>query len=105
MKQTHQIIVATNKKVTYDTTQYIRQPQKVVAIKSVDEFDDTPKIKKVTSIQSKRIKDYRIKHNLTQHDFAKLVEIKPNVIAEYENGTAIFNVIEWNKINKQLSKC
>jgi DNA-binding transcriptional regulator YiaG len=99
---THPIIYATFEKPG-ESKDKVKDKVKI-ASSNLASNDDTVKIKKVSSIQSQKIRDFRQKYNMSQIVFAKAIELKHSIVVEYENGTANFNVLEWNKINNYIDK-
>jgi ribosome-binding protein aMBF1 (putative translation factor) len=49
-----------------------------------------------------KIKEYRIKNNLTQLDLALKLNLQVNIINDYENGIGIKNKVIINKIDNLL---
>lgn len=101
-----QIVVATNRPQTANSTQqYIRKPQVVVASsanKVEDEKDDTPKLKAVRQDLSRRIQQERTALGWTQKELATNACVQLVVVNEYESGKALNNQTEIQKILKAL---
>ena len=70
---------------------------------NLDEVDrDTFKIKKVNANFSKEMCQRRNALGITQKDLAQKINVRPNIINDYESGKAIPNSAILNKIKRQL---
>jgi len=74
-------------------------------MKSLDESTDVGKHKKINKILCQHIRQGRNTKKLTQVQLSNLICVKPQVINEYENGTAIPNNQILGNIEKKLGIC
>jgi ribosome-binding protein aMBF1 (putative translation factor) len=79
------------------------QTEKPIKVKETVDPDDIQKVRMVTSAQSTKLKQARQILQITQKDFATKVNLSTSVIAAYEDGSAVFNQSEWDKINSLIS--
>ena len=65
--------------------------------------DELPKLDKITTEQSKILREARSGKGLTQYDLAKRLNINVSIIKDYENGTVTkFNKKTYNTILRTL---
>ena len=65
--------------------------------------DDVPKLDKITTDQSKALREARAAKSLSQVDFAKMLNVNVSIIKDYENGTiAKFNQKFYNTLLRRL---
>lgn len=107
-KPTHQIVVAKEPekpntvrvaKMVKGTPQFINEIIRTPKIYKNEDIESIEKIKYVSKNISQRIKDARMRLNQTQIDFAIKAGINVNVLKSYENGTAIPNSVELQKLS------
>jgi ribosome-binding protein aMBF1 (putative translation factor) len=72
--------------------------------KDDNDYEETLHVKKVSSAQSQKIRDFRSKFTMTRDDLSKAIGVNSHIVAQYENGTANFNPGEWSKINNGVDK-
>ncbi len=71
--------------------------------KKISDDDELPKTDKVGIDTGKNIMQARLAKGLKQVDLAKQLNITPDVIRDYENGTAIRNNAVLSKIKRALN--
>ncbi len=71
--------------------------------KKISDDDELPVSDKVGIDIGKQIMQARLAKNLKQVDLAKQLNITPDVIRDYENGTAIRNNAVLSKIKRALN--
>lgn len=79
-------------------------PQHSTGYKKLKNLDsDNPEAPKTLGLTvAKRIQQGRVSKNLTQKQLAQKINVKPQVITEYETGKAIPNQTILNKIARTL---
>ena len=70
--------------------------------RKLDEQDEAGKLPEVGLSLGKRIQQARMAKSMTQKQLATLINEKPNVVAEYEQGKAIPNNQILGKLEKKL---
>jgi ribosome-binding protein aMBF1 (putative translation factor) len=70
--------------------------------KKIRDDDELPQVEKVGIDIGKQIMQARLAKNLKQADLAKKLNITPDFIRDYENGTAPMNKVILNNIGKAL---
>ena len=70
----------------------------------IDQETEILSHKKVNSDLSLRINNYRQDHHLTQDQLALKLNLRVDLVKNYENGTAIHDLTIVNKFNHLLSK-
>lgn len=73
-----------------------------VSGKKIKDDDELPQVEKVGIDIGKQIMQGRLAKNLKQTDLAKQLNITPDIIRDYENGSAPLNKSVLNKIGKHL---
>lgn len=74
-----------------------------IRIGKINEEEETFHVKKVSKEFAKQIVQARLAKNWTQKDLARAMNETTNVIASFENGTAIYNPQMVQKFQKILS--
>jgi ribosome-binding protein aMBF1 (putative translation factor) len=74
-----------------------------VSGKKINDNDELPQVDKVGIETGKIIMQARLAKNFKQVDLAKQLNVLPDIIRDYENGTAIRNGNLLNKIGKILN--
>jgi len=73
-----------------------------VSGKKIKDEDEIPQVEKVGMDTGKIIMQARLAKNLKQTDLAKQLNITPDIVRDYENGSAPRNGALLNKIGKVL---
>jgi ribosome-binding protein aMBF1 (putative translation factor) len=73
-----------------------------VSGKKIKDEDEMPQVEKVGIETGKLIMQARLAKNLKQTDLAKQLNVLPDIIRNYENGSAPRNGALLNKIGKHL---
>ena len=74
--------------------------------KKIKDENELPQIEKVGIDIGKQIMQARLAKNLKQADLAKQLNITPDIIRDYENGSAPLNKSLLNKIRRHVGiKC
>jgi ribosome-binding protein aMBF1 (putative translation factor) len=73
-----------------------------VSGKKINDDDELPQVEKVGINIGKQIMQARLNKNLKQTDLAKKLNVTPDFIRDYENGTAHMNKAILNNIGKIL---
>ena len=71
--------------------------------KKISDNDELPQVDKVGIETGKIIMQARLAKNIKQVDLAKQLNVLPDIIRDYENGSAIRNGTLLNKIGKILN--
>jgi DNA-binding transcriptional regulator YiaG len=72
--------------------------------KDDNDYEETLHVKKVSQVQSQKIRDFRSKFSITRDELSKAIGVNSHVVSEYENGTDNFHPAEWSKINNGIDK-
>ncbi len=73
-----------------------------VSGKKIKDDDEIPQVEKVGIDIGKQIMQARLAKNLKQTDLAKQLNITPDIIRDYENGSAPLNKSLLNQIKRKL---
>jgi putative transcription factor len=73
-----------------------------ISARKLEEEDEVFKLETPTIEMRKLLQQERMKAGLTQAELAQMCNIKPNIIAEYENGKGIPNPIMLGKIERAI---
>jgi ribosome-binding protein aMBF1 (putative translation factor) len=74
-----------------------------VSGKKINDDDELPQVEKIGIDMGKIIMQARLDKKLKQVDLAKQLNITPDIIRDYENGTAVRNGALLNRIGKVLN--
>lgn len=73
-----------------------------VSAKKLEEEEESFRLEKPTMEMRKLLQQERMKAQLTQAELAQMCNVKPAIIADYENGKGVPNPIMLGKIERAL---
>ena len=103
LRGTSGAVVQTEKKFGAGSNAAAKGPAVIVGnARKLEEEDDIVKLAAPTLELRKVLQQERMKAGLTQAELAQMCNVKPTVIAEYENGKGVPNPIMLGKIERAL---
>lgn len=79
--------------------------QNIQKVSDKTSYDDSDKkVKRLSAEQTTKIKDCRIKLNMTQDEFAQICQVNVNSIKNYERGNCVYESKEIQKIFNAIDK-